>query len=59
MGYDATAMQYNHDETKAKAEWDKVTNKPTSLTFLILIMIRTGSLLLWRHNPVSTSWASM
>ncbi|EFB3642713.1 peptide ABC transporter permease [Escherichia coli] len=33
-GYDATAMQYNHDETKAKAEWDKVTNKPTSLTFL-------------------------
>ncbi len=33
-GYDATAMQYNHDETKAKAEWDKVTSKPTSLTFL-------------------------
>ena len=29
-----TAMQYNHDETKAKAEWDKVTSKPTSLTFL-------------------------
>lgn len=28
------AMQYNHDETKAKAEWDKVTSKPTSLTFL-------------------------
>lgn len=26
-------MQYNHDET-AKAEWDKVTSKPTSLTFL-------------------------
>ncbi|HAI1506436.1 TPA: ABC transporter substrate-binding protein [Escherichia coli] len=33
-GYDATAMQYNHDETKAKAEWDKVKSKPTSLTFL-------------------------
>lgn len=33
-GYDATAMQYNHDETKSKAEWDKVTSKPTSLTFL-------------------------
>lgn len=33
-GYDATAMQYNHYETKAKAEWDKVTSKPTSLTFL-------------------------
>lgn len=33
-GYDATAMQYNHDETKAKAEWDKMTSKPTSLTFL-------------------------
>ncbi len=26
-GYDATAMQYNHDETKAKAEWDKVTQQ--------------------------------
>lgn len=56
-GYDATAMQYNHDETKAaKAEWDKVTSKPTSLTFLYS---DNDPRSLWRHNPVSTSWASM
>ncbi|STL66124.1 ABC transporter substrate-binding protein [Escherichia coli] len=58
-GYDATAMQYNHDETKAKAEWDKVTSKPTSLTFLYSDNDPNWSLLLWRHNPVSTSWASL
>lgn len=33
-GYDASALQYNFDEAKAKAEWEKVASKPTSLSFL-------------------------
>ncbi|HAJ6059500.1 TPA: ABC transporter permease subunit [Escherichia coli] len=45
-GYDATAMQYNHDETKAKAEWDKVTSKPTSLTFWSILRQRCWGLVL-------------
>ncbi|QLY69678.1 ABC transporter substrate-binding protein [Citrobacter freundii] len=33
-GFDEKAMQYSFDEAKAKAEWDKVANKPDSLSFL-------------------------
>lgn len=33
-GFDEKAMQYNFDEAKAKAEWDKVATKPDSLSFL-------------------------
>ena len=33
-GYDASAMQYSLDLTKAKAELAKVSDKPTSLSFL-------------------------
>lgn len=33
-GFDANAMQYTFDPDKAKAALDKVTNKPSTLTFL-------------------------
>lgn len=33
-GFDAQAMQYSNDPSQAKAAWDKVADKPKSLSFL-------------------------